>query len=84
MTVQLYGRTRTTVRRASLIISKALMCRGPIEYEDRSAIGMCLLEDFDCDLDLIGQLREIPPRIKAFSGVGNLSGFKCREMLLVQ
>jgi len=59
------------------------MCRGPIKYEDCSAIGMHVLKDFNHDLDLIGQLGEIPPHIEAFFGVGNLSGFECREMLFI-
>ncbi len=59
------------------------MCRGPIKCEDHSAIRMCVFKDFSRDLDLIGELGEIPLHIKAFSRVSNLSGFKRGKTLLV-
>src|SRR5712691_12686531 len=58
------------------VFGEALVCGGSVKDKDRNMIWMCVLEDLDCVLELIDQLGEIPPCVKALSGVGNLSCFK--------
>ena len=58
------------------ILHKALVCRGPIKHKDRNASWVYVLENINCMFELLDQLGEIPPHIKALSGVGIFSGFK--------
>ena len=58
------------------IFCKALVCGGPIPYKDHDLIWVCVVEDPNRMPELVDQLAEIPPRVEALSGVGDLPGFK--------
>jgi hypothetical protein len=53
------------------------MCRAAVKDKDCDTLCMCVVEDLDHVFELTNQLGEIPPRVKALSGVGDLSCFKC-------
>jgi hypothetical protein len=59
------------------VFCKAPMCRGAVKDEDCNTLCMCVVEDLDCVFELTDQLGEIPPRVEALSGVGDLLCFKC-------
>ena len=50
------------------ILCIAFMCRGSIEYKDSCGIGIGVVEDCDCVLNLFDQLGKVLPTVKPLPG----------------
>jgi hypothetical protein len=54
-----------------------------IEYEEHNTIGVCLIEDRHCLIDLCKQLNIIPPWISACAGISDALGILNDDPVLI-
>jgi len=54
-----------------------------VEQEDSDAIGVCLLKDQDCLLNLREELHMIPPRVATQPWIRNAPGIFLHDALLI-